>query len=304
MSGSFRCLSNLSWVSLMAAFAASATSASAQNTRDLPAVVDAPKITAVRAQVPAANAKAPDMGLLRLRVTPRRNLEQDVEQFQLHCRPIMAVELHRLRAACDPSPAQRRRLVEVGLKAFKTVAKNDALDRQNRIVGQLDNPYTHSEPRTLVVNALSQAAKEIVSPEQLTRVRAEWTQRDEFQKQAIIRCLVLQLDDHVSLATDQRAKISDALSRAWTDDWYTSIEQLHQNNHYLRSIPVDCFWGFLDSRQRFIWTEYVQSPISGRFIRGVAAKGIIDADGPMTLEELGDGADRTGDAVPNEAQVR
>jgi hypothetical protein len=303
MSGVLRFVSQIPRLAIVAALAATAPT-EAQATRKAPAVVDAPRVAAVQAQAPAARVNPPDRGLLQLRIAPRRNLEQDAEQFQMQCRPIIAVELHRLRAACDPSPVQRRRILDEGLKFLKVVATKDAQDRQNLQVGRLDDSYTHPDPRTLVVNALSQAAREHVSPDQAARLAAELTQRDEFHKQAIVRNLVVQFDEILSLSSDQRDKISEALAREWSDGWYSAIEQLHLNDNFLRSLPTGSYWPVLDARQRSFWMDYIQSATSLRVTRGFVQKVIMDPNGPMLREELGGESESKTETVPHDAQVR
>ncbi len=99
------------------------------------------------------------------------------------------------------------------------------------------------------------------------------------------------------------AKVGEALSREWLDTWYSSVEQLHQDNGYLRSIPTACFWPFIDERQKSGWMEYIQSLISTRDRMGFVHKGIMEINGPIAREEL-DERGRQGDAVSKDARDR
>jgi hypothetical protein len=226
----------------------------------------------------------------------KRNPQVQIDQFMLRCRPNLAAELHRLRQVCDVAQDERAALAKTAEFLIRSAAAKDVEDRRKLEAGTLEDSYRPPDMRTIAVRALVQSAEQTLGPEQVARFRAELDSRDEYHKTAIVRGLVTQADDVVSLSPEQEATISAALLRDWQDQWYQSLAHLHDNSLlYLQHVAPGSVLPVLDNRQAVRWTRYFESP---PVPRGFLNKGVMDPNGVMAVEELGQLPERESNPAP------
>jgi hypothetical protein len=236
----------------------------------------------------AGRAKAAFPGLENpLQLIQRRatNREQLIEQFTLQCRPMLAVELHRLRAVCDLPRAERERLISRTEKLLKDAALEFADAREPLPAGQVRTSGAPPWPRAGVTIALLRAASEQLSADVVARYRSEAATRDEYRKQALVQNLIAQYNDALNLSVKQRGRIGGALLTAWDDQWDLALGALNNRNQYLAATHLNLL-PFLDERQKALWKETYAA--SGSVWKATAfLNNIVTQDAPIMEEELG-----------------
>jgi hypothetical protein len=178
------------------------------------------------------------------------NPDGQVQQMMMQFRPMIRAEFHVIRAACQPTPEQR--------KAIAQAAEQTLRDTTKKYVESMRRPMTvaqraANDPRRLIEEGLLAALKSKVSAEQVGRYQAELTKRTAARKRLTLHNLVARLDHELILSPGQRDKISESLSTHWDDSWGQSIEMFMNDNNYLPPISDRVVAQFLNESQAKIW---------------------------------------------------
>jgi hypothetical protein len=219
------------------------------------------------------------------------------QQYMQQFRPILRAEYHIVRAACRPTPEQRKELARAGEQALRDAAK--------KYVDLMRRPMTAAQraaldPRRQIREGLARAVQARLSPELAARFQDEIARRDASRKQLAIRNLVARLDRDLVLSPDQRGKMAESLTSHWDDSWCQSLEMFMHDYQFLPPIPDQYIAPFLNDAQKRIWrsTPKVQS-----FWGGFGMMGGIMVDDPLEDEELRvarmEAARNDPDPVPN-----
>ncbi len=209
------------------------------------------------------------------------NLDGQVQQMMMQFRPIIRAEFHVIRAACQPTPEQR--------KAIAQAAEQTLRDTTKKYVESMRRPMTMAqraanEPRRLIEEGLVAVLKSKVSAEQAARYQAELTKRTAARKRLTVRNLVARLDHELILSPDQRDKISESLSAHWDDSWGHSVEMFMNDNNYLPPIPDHVVAPVLNESQVKIWRSI---PKNQGFFGGFGIMGgIMMNNDPLEDEDL------------------
>jgi hypothetical protein len=209
------------------------------------------------------------------------NMGGQLQQMMMQTRPILRAEFHVIRAACQPTPEQRKAIARAGEQALRDATKS--------YVESMRRPMTPAQraandPRRLIEQGLVKALESHLSPDQVARYQAELTKRAAARKRLALRNLVARLDHDLFLSPDQRDKISDSLSTRWDDSWVQSIQMFMNNNNYLPQIPDPCVAPFLNDSQVKIWKTIPKYQV---FFGGFEFMGgVMMNNDPLEDEEL------------------
>jgi hypothetical protein len=209
------------------------------------------------------------------------NLDGQAQQMMMQFRPIIRAEFHVIRAACQPTPEQR--------KAVAQAAEQTLRDATKKYVEAMRRPMTMAQraandPRRLIEQGLAEAINSRLSADQAGRYQAELAKRAAARKRVALRNLVARLDHDLILSPDQRARISESLAAHWDDSWGQSIEMFMNDNNFLPQIPDRLVEPVLNESQVKIWktTPKYQGFFGGFGIMG----GIMMNNDPLEDEEL------------------
>ncbi len=242
--------------------------------RPKPAAAAAAKKAAAKAQqaVKAARVMAP----------VRINQVGQLQQMMMQLRPILRAEFHVVRAACNPTPDQRKAIAHTAEQAFRDATRTylEAMQRPMTVKQRSAN-----DPRKLIEEGMLQAIKPHLSADQVVRYQDELTKRAAGRKRLALRNLIARLDHDLILSPDQRDKLSESLSAHWDDSWGQSLEMFLYDNNYFPPIADQYVSPFLNDSQRKIWkgSQRFQGFFGGFGMVG----GVMDND-PLEDEELRD----------------
>jgi hypothetical protein len=210
------------------------------------------------------------------------NLDGQVQQMMMQFRPMIRAEFHVIRAACQPTPEQR--------KAVAQAAEETLRDATKKYVEAMRRPMTMAQraandPRRLIEEGLAEAIKSRLSADQAARYRAELAKRAAARKRVALRNLVARLDKDLILSPDQRDKVSEALAKNWDDSWGQSIEMFMNDNNYLPQIADHLVTPILNESQVKIWRA---TPKFQGFFGGFGIMGgvMMMNNDPLEDEEL------------------
>ena len=161
-----------------------------------PAISGAGTGTSGHAQGRDARGTSPGWG-----ATAADYLAFETERF----RPYLRVEYHFLRAVCTLTPDQRTRIAREAEREYKDAVAQyvkSTWSPQFRRAGEA--PRVFPDPRKLIREGLARAAEPHLNSEQAARYRQEIAQRAEAQRQMVIKCYVLSLDQKLILSAEQR----------------------------------------------------------------------------------------------------
>lgn len=181
--------------------------------------------------------------------------------------PIVERDFKFVRMICKPDEAQQKLLDAAQSKVRKRMV--DALvDWQMRSLTAVDadeelnaNPYGtlkwdfDGEIRTSV--------KEILTPEQLEQLEAEWKKRHEFFRRYLTQVVVAELDDAVLLSPEQRAGVQRRIAAQYQDSWLTSSRFGESSGNALGLIPEQIFLDLLTENQKVVWKNRPTEDVGG-----------------------------------------
>jgi hypothetical protein len=202
----------------------------------------------------------------------KRTFRVPAETQQQHVqalRPLLQAELSFLKRVCNPTDEQLRRLREEGDRHLPDAAAAyiigfrrewfraaegggiEIVESQAdfRVAGEgfLVSTSSALDPWKVFRDGMAASAKAHVSPEQAERYREESEKREAGRKQAVIHCLVAELDQELILSAAQRDKLCESLSSNWNEQWR---RYLQGGPMPLRLIPDQQIVPYLEDAQR------------------------------------------------------
>jgi hypothetical protein len=232
-------------------------------------------------EIRQANAGGAVMAKVAAPMAVMMNQGGQVQQMMMQLRPIVRAEFHVIRAACQPSPEQRKAIARAAEQTLRDVTK--------KYVAVMNRPMTMTQrtandPRRLIEEGLVEALKSRLPADQAARYQAELIKRAATRKRVALRNLVARLDHELILSPDQRDKISESLADQWDDSWGQSIEMFMNDNNYLPLISDRVVAPFLNDSQVKIWKAI---PKYQGFFGGFGVMGgIMMNNDPLEDEDL------------------
>jgi hypothetical protein len=227
-------------------------------------------------------------------------LDRIAQHFTLQVRPILAAELHRVRAVCELTEEQQIVIAEVGRDAMKQVVDKYVKYQQMRMQGMVQ-ATANSNPRITIQEALLKAVALHLPREQASRYRDEVTKRDDFWKQTTVRNLVARLDQDLMLSTEQREDISESLLSHWDPVWAASVNHFLQGNSYSPDLPASLVSPLLDKTQMKVWHETPRPAFGDPGLTFVNGINLVEGN-PLIDLELG--AEKAANEVPQVKAAR
>jgi hypothetical protein len=184
----------------------------------------------------------------------------ETERFRPHLR----VEYHFLRAVCSLTPEQRTRIARGAEREYKeTVAQYVKLTWSPQFRRAGEAPRFFPDPRKLIREGLARAAEPHLNSEQAARYHQEIAQRAEAQRQMVIKCYVLSLDQALILSAEQRCRIAERLTADWDEAWFPSESMLLDVDSYVSRIPRQQVLPLLSEEQKRVWdpTHFQKSAV-------------------------------------------
>jgi hypothetical protein len=225
----------------------------------------------------AVAAPAPPRAAMAFAVGP----DGQVPQMMMQLRPIIRAEFHVIRAACRPTPEQRKAIAEAAEQILRDTTKKyvEAMRRPMTMAQRAAN-----DPRRLIEHGLVEALKSRLPADQAARYQDELKKRAAAHRRVALRNLVARLDHDMLLSPGQRDKISESLAAHWDDSWAQSTEMLMNDNNYLPLIPDRDVAPFLNESQVKIWKTIpkYQGFFGGFGIMG----GVMMNNDPLEDEDL------------------
>lgn len=188
---------------------------------------------------------APAAGAANLEVMSRHFVEQ--------LRPSFRAELRFLTSIASPSPAQRREIALEGGRKVKETALKMAETQQGMNNGGRRVMTASPEPRKVIRDAMAEAAKARLSPEQFARLQKEIGLREQDQQEAMTLNIVTNLDQLLILGNGQREKLGEAILAHWDERIYPTFELFTIYESYFPMIPDQYVNPILNAEQRKIW---------------------------------------------------
>jgi hypothetical protein len=180
-------------------------------------------------------------------------------------RPYLRVEYHFLRAVCSLTPEQRTRIARAAEREYKeAVAEYVKLTWSPQFRRAGEPPRVFPDPRRLIREGLARAAGPHLNSEQAACYRQEIAQRAEAQRQMVIECYVLSLDEELMLTAEQRSRIAEKLTSDWDDAWLPSESMLLNVERYVPRIPRQQVLPLLSEEQKKLWDPtFPKSVVTG-----------------------------------------
>jgi hypothetical protein len=217
------------------------------------------KVLQGMAQEAQRNVLAAQQALRQL-VQDKAVVQQLEQQFAPQFRQLYRTELHFLRLVCQPTKPQYEKIAADTEPALKAATRDFALKmRQGRAIESFD-------PRTLLTDALAQAVRTTLSPEQAARYQEELDQRAAARKRFVLRNLVAKVDKVLLLTAEQRDKLGALLEDNWKESW--NQPQMLMHGHYFPPMPDVEMRLLLTEAQRNVWAG-VQKNVRFGFDLGI-----------------------------------
>ena len=189
------------------------------------------------------------------------NVQDQVAQLTELYRPYLRVEYHFLRAVCSLTPEQRTRIARGAEREYtETVAQYVNLRRSPQFRRAGEAPRALPDPRKLIREGLARAAESDLSSDQAARYRQEIALRAEAQRQMVIKCFVLSLDQELILSAEQRCWIAERLAARWDEAWFPSESMLLNVDRFVSRIPRQQIVPFLSEEQKKVWDVTASNP--------------------------------------------
>jgi hypothetical protein len=189
-------------------------------------------------------------------------LAAQAKALAAQCRPSLAAHLHRIRRTCSISDEVRGTLVSDSLELVTSAAdlKNRANVKIQRIAPPAQAVSIVPTPREISAAAVLESSARRLPSGEADRIRSALAACDDYRKTAIVRNLVVRIDDVLSLSPKQQTEITDELSGRWNKSWDYTVEALDVDRVSLRLIPSDCVIPYVNERQREAWLAAVRLP--------------------------------------------
>ena len=187
-----------------------------------------------------------------------------MQQFLQQFRPHLMEELGFIRLVCsDLTAEQRPKIKEAGEAGLKKAAKQmaDVQNRQNRGLGF--QPNAQPEPRRMIREAIANALKETLTPDQMQRYTREADDRTAHRKQAAILSVVSRLDGNLYLTPKQRDAIVDSIASNWQEKWEQWLMLSAYGNEYFPTIPDKIIAPQLNAAQKSVWEGLQKIELGG-----------------------------------------
>jgi hypothetical protein len=195
---------------------------------------------------------------------------QKALQQQLHkaFEPILKAELSFACRVAKPKDEERRTLIASSvawLDAFvaEFVTKQDQNDQQMWLQGVqrvvIGGPRESIDPHKSIQQGVAKMVAETLPAEKVAVYQSQAAKRAEFYRDAIVANLVVQLDEKLTLAPQQRKKISATLVERWDEKWPPQIESFaYASNSFLPS-PQQAVRPELSAAQRNVFDQLNRS---------------------------------------------
>jgi hypothetical protein len=224
--------------------------------------VDANAAAARSARARSAIQKVPAIGgAIQKEAAPVADMDADpalqqiMQQWLPQFRALVTSELNFIHTVCDPTPEQYRTFKGAGDASLQFAAKKfaEVQKRMQQGVRPGQQPQW-PDPRKLIAERLAQSVQQTLSAEQANRYAVELERRAAARKRAAVTNMVVKIDRHVVLTTEQRNKLTESLDANWNDSWVSQLEVFMYGDQFLPVVPDDQVLPFLNEKQKEIWT--------------------------------------------------
>ena len=181
-------------------------------------------------------------------------VQQWIPQFTQQYRPILTTELNFIRQVCDLTPEQRPKIKAAGEASLKEAALKMAELQAGQMRGGFRPANEQPNPQRTIRESIAKALQETLTPEQMSKYKAEATQRTALRKRAAIRCVVARLDGTLCLTAEQRDKISQSITAGWQDKWEQWLMLSVYGDQYFPLVPDQHVVAHLDADQKSVWS--------------------------------------------------
>lgn len=209
-----------------------------------------PAEAAPKADKPAEPKKAADAREAQIDA----QVQQWVGQFTRQYQPILTTELNFIRQVCDLTPEQRPKIKTAGEASLKEAALKMAELQGGRMRGGFRAAEQQPDPQRTIRESIAKVLQDTLTPEQMTKYKAEATQRAALRKRAAIRCVVARLDGTLCLTADQRDKITQSITAGWQDKWEQWLALSVYGDQYFPLVPDQHVVTHLDADQKSVWS--------------------------------------------------
>lgn len=189
-----------------------------------------------------------------------QELEKRVDEYRQRIltqfRPLLHRELYFVHLVCDTTAAERKQLLEASeaelTKVADTAAKfavqqdpemaNDlfaegGFEGGMMVIGQpVRQAASEWEANRAILDALREAAGNVLGDERAAKLRTEWKARTTAQRQGPVDRIVAQLDAFLVLSPQQQTDLREKLLEAWREEWSTLTQNI--DARYLPDIQL------------------------------------------------------------------
>jgi len=225
-----------------------------------PEVLDEPIDSPIETVVEAAVVEVPVQAAMALAAPQAPDVDEQVKllraQFIQQYQPLLQTELYFLRKVCHPNKDQGKKLTAAGKNALEDAGQKMADVQGKMMRGQFavfPGNDVYPDPRKVIREGLTVAAKETLTPEQIATYQKELENRIAARKRTMVKYLVAKLDGELALTPDQRAKMVDALTDNWQDAWDQTVEMVMYGENFLPVLPDHLVVNVLTDTQLKIW---------------------------------------------------
>jgi hypothetical protein len=210
--------------------------------------------------------------------------------------PMLKVELSFAKRVSKPTDEERRELIAAAVKWLDEfivdfVKNQDQNEQQMLIQGMqrvvIGGPKNSADPRDLIQKGVARLVAEKLPAEKAAAYLVEVGKRDEFYRETIVSNLMVQLDDKILLASEQRESISKAMLTQWDDKWPPSLEAFQYASHYGLSMPRDAIRPELTPAQQEVFDQ-IQATTQQVIFGGMGMDGNEQVIGDVDLKERPD----------------
>ena len=173
-------------------------------------------------------------------------LDAQTQQYVQMLQPTLWAELDFVRQICPPKPEQRPKIKAAADESVLEAAKDIANPQR----GRRTTPTGASQR---IRDGIKEALRETLDAKAFEQYEQELRQRGDFRKQAAILGVVSRMEEILSLTTEQRDKITQALESKWQEAWEHWLAMAQYGNQYFPNVPDQHVTPHLTPQQLQVW---------------------------------------------------
>lgn len=179
---------------------------------------------------------------------------QMVQQYRPQYQRLLKAENAFMCRACQPDAAEKAAFAKLAEECMTGVLQECALAQVRMEQGGEIRPNAIPDAPSLLRTRLMEVAKKTLRPDRAEQYRRETELRAASRRRAMIDYMVARADELLVLSPEQRRKLTDALTKHYSNNWERHLSIWMNNTQLAPSIPDSQIQPLLSPEQQTVWT--------------------------------------------------